>query len=307
MVQVRELLQERLAQVEEPLVSLLQHMLFGGKQLRPALVILVGELFAAPAAPFRSLAAAVEMLHTATLLHDDVLDRSHQRRGRPTLHTTWSVAAAVLAGDCLLGQATSLVADLAHPGIFRCFGDLLCAMCAGEIRQMQVSRGKRVRREEIYRRMEAKTASLFAALTGMAGLLAAADGQQISTLRRFGRELGLAYQIMDDVLDFAGDERQMGKPPGRDLRQGVMTLPVLCHLERAGSDGAVGSVLAGQWDEAQMQAAIKALRASGALEAALEEARTHVRRGQESLVALPDNEPRQILWSLADYMVNRDR
>jgi geranylgeranyl pyrophosphate synthase len=307
MVRVRMLLQERLAQLEEPLISRLQDMLLSGKQLRPALVVLLGETFAAPARPFHKLAAATEMLHTATLLHDDVLDQALLRRGQQTLHSTWSVGAAVLAGDYLLGQATTLVAELDHPALSRCFGDLLCTMCAGEIRHMQTVRGARVDRQEVYLRMEAKTASFFATTMAMGGLLAGAERAQVAAARRFGRQLGLAYQIVDDVLDLAGDEGEMGKPVGNDLRHGVITLPLLCYLETSDIASAVEAVLSGQVDEAQVRVATEAVRGSGALDLALEQARTHVRNGQESLLALPTGEPRQMLWSLADYVVNRDR
>ena len=305
--QVKWLLHGRLAQVEEPLNSMLHCLLDGGKQLRPALVILIGQMFAAPPAPFHSLAAALEMLHTATLIHDDLVDGEASRRGRETLHTRWPVAAAVLAGDFLLGQATSLIAGLEQPRVLRVFGDILCTMCAGEIRQMLATQGNHTRREAYYRSIEAKTASLFAALTEMAGLLAGAGEVQIAALRRFGREFGLAFQIVDDVLDVVGDEARLGKPAGSDLRQGLITLPVLCYLERVKDNGPVQAVLSGQRDEESVQAAIEALRASGAIEDSLAEAQAHVRRSQEALAALPDNGSRRTLCALADYVVERNR
>jgi geranylgeranyl pyrophosphate synthase len=311
MEQVRDLLQERVAQLQEPLGPLLEHLLLGGKQLRPGLVLLIGDLFAAPAAPFQQLAAAVEMLHTATLLHDDVVDQSRLRRGRETLHTIWPTGAAVLAGDCLLGQATLLVAELQDPNVFRSFGQLLCTMCAGEIRQTLVTRGKHASREDYRRSIEAKTASFFVALAGMAGLLAAADEQQVAALRLFGRELGLAYQIVDDVLDFVGDENQLGKPAGSDLRQGLITLPLLCHLEMVPEDDPVRDLVAGRvqvrMDEEKVQAALEAVRTSGALPAALCEAQAHAERAQQALQVLPDNRARHTLRSLAAYVVDRSR
>jgi geranylgeranyl pyrophosphate synthase len=140
----------------------------------------------------------------------------------------------------------------------------------------------------------------------MAGLLVAADERQAAALRLFGQELGLAYQIVDDVLDFTGDERQLGKPVGSDLREGLITLPVLCYLERAAEDDPVRAVLAGRRDEEQVQAALEAVCASGALQAALVEARAHAERSQEALLALPDREARQTLHSLVAYVVDRD-
>jgi len=311
MERVERLLHETLASVEEPLGPMLDRLLDGGKRLRSALVVLTGQVFGASGRPFHNLAAALDMLHAATLIHDDVMDGSPLRRGHETLHTVWPARAAVLAGDYLLGQATALIADLEHPRIYKGFAAILCTMCAGEIRQTLVTRGRYRRREEYYRSSEAKTAALFAATTEMAGLLAGAGEHEVAALRRFGREFGLAFQIVDDVLDLTGDEAQLGKPAGSDLRQGLVTLPILCYLERAEDDNPVSAVLSGQRDEAllseHVRAAIEAVCSSGAIEAALEEARGHVRRSQEALATLPGNAARRTLWALAGYVVERRR
>jgi geranylgeranyl pyrophosphate synthase len=305
MERVECLLHETLTEVEEPIRSKLRYSLDGGKRLRPSLVILSGQVFAPTTEPFYSLAAAVDMLHTATLIHDDLLDEASLRRGRKTLHTIWPPGAAVLAGDYLLGQAISLIAELGHPRIFKVFGETLCTLCAGEIRRMVAQGGHS--HQDYYRSIEAKTASLFTASAEMAGILAGSEEMQIAALRRFGRELGMAFQIVDDVLDFIGDEEQLGKPAGSDFRQGVVTLPVLYYLERVENSGPVHAVLSGQQDEGHVCAAIEAVRSSGAIEASLAEARAYARQSQEALATLPDNTSRQLLCSLADYVVERKR
>lgn len=305
MERVERLLYETLAQVEEPLGLRLRRSLGGGKRLRPALVVLVGRMFASPPAPFHSLAAAVEMLHIATLIHDDLVDEAPLRRGRRTLHTTWPAGATVLAGDYLLARAASLVAELEHPRMLKVFAETLCTMCAGEIRQMFATRGEQSQWEGYYRSIEAKTASLCAAATEMAGILAGAEEPQIAALRHFGRELGMAFQIADDGLDFIGDETQLGKPAGSDLRQGLTTLPTLCYQERVEDGSPVNAVLSGQRDAEHVRAAIEAVCSSGAIEAALAEARVHARQSQEALATLPDNASRQMLCSLAEYVVER--
>jgi len=307
MEQVECLLHETLAHVEEPLGLRLRRLLGGGKRLRPALVILIGQMFVSSTAPFHSLAAAVEMLHTATLIHDDLVDEAPLRRGRKTLHTIWPAGATVLAGDYLLAQAASLIAELERPRILKVFAETLCTMCAGEIRQMFVTKGKHSHREDYYRSIEAKTASLCAAATEMAGILAGAEEPQIATLRRFGRELGMAFQIVDDVLDFIGDRKQLGKPAGNDLCQGIITLPTLCYLERVEDGAPVNAVLSGQRDKEHVRAAIEAVCSSGVIEAALAEARAHARQSQKALATLPDNASRQILGSLTEYVVERRR
>jgi geranylgeranyl pyrophosphate synthase len=305
--QVMRLLHETLAQVGEPLGSELRASAGGGKCIRPALVILAGRLFSAQAAPFHKLAAAVEVLHTATLIHDDLVDGAALRRGRETLHTSWPAGVTVLVGDALLAQTAALVAELGHPRILGVFADALRAMSTGEIEQLLTAGKAQCSREGYYRRIEAKTAALCAAATEMAGILAQARDTQVAALRRFGWELGIAFQIVDDVLDFVGDEAQLGKPAGSDLRQGLVTLPTICYLERAKSSAVVDAVLAGQGDEQLLRTAIETIRASGAVDAALEEARSHVQQGQEALALLPDGSPRQTLLALIEYAVERKR
>jgi len=307
MEQVECLLHETLAKAEEPLSSMLCRSLGSGKRLRPALVILSGGVFVSSTPPFHTLAVAVEMLHAATLIHDDLVDEAPLRRGHKTLHTIWPAGAVVLAGDVLMAQAAWLVADLERPRILKVFADTLCTTCAGEIKQILANEGKQGGRKDYYRRIGAKTASLFAASTEMAGILAEAGEPQIAALRRFGRELGMAFQIVDDVLDFIGDEARLGKPAGSDLRQGLITLPTLCYLERVEDDTPVHAVLSGQRDEEHVRAAIEAVCSSEAIETALAEAWTHVRRSQEALTILPDNASRQLLCSLAEYAVERRR
>ena len=299
------LLHETLAQIGEPLGSELCQLIEGGKCIRPALVILVGRLFSAEDVPFHKLAAAVEVLHTATLIHDDLIDGAALRRGHETLHTSWPAGVTVLVGDALLAQTAALVAELDRPQILGMFAAALRAMSTGEIEQLLSAGKARYSRTGYYRRIEAKTASLCAAAMEMAAILAEAEEAQTDALRRFGWELGITFQIADDVLDFIGDEARLGKPAGSDLRQGLVTLPVICHLERVGDDAAVEDVLVGQRDEARVQAAIEAIRMSGAVDAALDEARSHARQAQESLTTLPEGDSRQVLLALADYAIER--
>jgi geranylgeranyl pyrophosphate synthase len=305
--QVMRLLHATLAQVEGPLGKDLRGVADGGKCVRPALVILVGQLFSAPLAPFHKLAAAVEVLHTATLVHDDLVDGAALRRGHETLHTSWPAGVTVLVGDALLARTASLVAELGRPCILGVFADALCAMSAGEIEQLLATGENHYSREGYYRRIEAKTASLCAAATEMASILAEAEEARIAALRRFGWELGVAFQIVDDVLDLTGDEAQLGKPAGSDLRQGLVTLPTICYLEQAGSSAVVDAVLAGQGDEKLVRTAIKTICASGAVDAALGEARFHARQAQEALADVPDSDSRQMLSSLVEYAVERRR
>jgi geranylgeranyl pyrophosphate synthase len=315
MEQVELLLRRTATKVDEPLRSMVSPLLGGGKQLRPALVILTGRLFKAPPAPFHKLAAAVDMLHTATLIHDDLIDCSPVRRGQATLHSVWPAGAAVLAGDYLLGEATAQIAELESPRIAKAFAGILRTMCAGEIRRwIACQRGydaSRVGgaddwREEYYRDIQAKTASLFAATMEMAAVLANAGEQQVDMLRRYGQGLGMTFQIVDDILDFAGDAQNLGKPVGSDLRRSLPTLPLLCYLEMKGISGPVAAVLNGEGAEADIEAALAAVRASGAIAAALDEARSYATESQEALASFGDCRSIQILRALAASVIDRE-
>ncbi len=293
------------ADVEEPLRSMLALALDGGKWIRAALVILIGHLFACALEPFHRLAAAVEMLHAATLVHDDVIDASDLRRGRKTLQTAWPIKVSVLVGDLLLARSTCWIVGLESPLLQSVFGQTLWAICQGEIRQTIQIRGKHRDRSDYYRSIEAKSAALFAGSAEMAGILAACSGEQLRALHEYGQQLGLAFQIVDDVLAIVGSDRELGKPVGSDLRQGLVTLPILCYLEMAADSAGVRAVLNEASDERQVQAALQAIRSSGAIDCCLQVAREHAEKAQNALAGLPDNKARRTMAGLADFVVDR--
>ncbi len=210
----------------------------GGKRLRPALVFLSARLCGADLERATFAAAGVEMLHTATLVHDDLIDGSLMRRGVETLNARWSPAATVLTGDYLFARAAYLVAQTESVRLVQRFAETLMVICNGEIHQMFSGRGTVPTFQEYERRIYAKTASLIALSAEAGAILAHADEESIAALRTYGEQLGLAFQIVDDVLDFIADERVLGKPVGSDLRQGLVTLPVLLFLEENGDHSA---------------------------------------------------------------------
>jgi geranylgeranyl pyrophosphate synthase len=312
---VESLLRDTLDQVEEPLETSLRRFFAGGKRLRPALVVLVGRLFGPLPPSSYKLAVAIEILHAATLIHDDILDAAPVRRGQESLHVTWPTNTAILAGDCLLAQAMALLAEIAaagKPAVMVRLAETLCTVCAGEIRQTLAPR-KDYSRETYYQHIEGKTASLCAVTAETAGILAGADTSQTAALRRFGHEFGMAYQMVDDVLDLVGEQGQTGKPSGNDLCCGLVTLPVLYYLEitqestkeSTERETPVDAVLRGERDAAHVRAAVEAIRASGAADAALYEAREHAHQAQASLIPLPDTVARQTLHILTEYIVSR--
>jgi geranylgeranyl pyrophosphate synthase len=203
----------------------------GGKRIRPALTLLTGRLYPCEADKIISMAAAVEMLHTATLVHDDVVDGSLLRRGSPTLNAHWSPGATILTGDYLFARAADLAAQTDNVRVMQIFARTLMTIASGELRQLFGDATRRQTREDYFKRIYAKTASMFELATEAAGVLIGAAEDENLALRQYGHDLGIAFQIMDDVLDFIGDESPLGKPVASDLRQGIVTLPVIDYLE----------------------------------------------------------------------------
>jgi geranylgeranyl pyrophosphate synthase len=289
------------------LTSALDHLLAsGGKRVRPATALLAARLFDAVPERAVSLGAALEMLHTATLVHDDLIDGSLLRRGLPTLNAQWTPGATVLTGDFLFARAAELAAETESVRVMGVFARTLMTIVNGEINQMFVGRGQAAR-DEYLKRIYAKTASLFAAAAEAGAILGGADDRAVAAMRVYGREVGMAFQVVDDVLDFTGDQRRLGKPVGSDMRQGLFTLPVLRYLERNPEDRDVAALLNGHsGDGDRVARVVAAVRASGAIDEALDEARAYVDRAQTALALTPVSLYRRALSDLAEYVVSRN-
>jgi geranylgeranyl pyrophosphate synthase len=263
-----------------------------------------------------SLAASVEMLHTATLVHDDLIDGALLRRGSPTLNTDWSPGATVLTGDYLFARSAALAAETGKVRVMDIFAHTLMTICSGELRQMFDRRelprlddeqGWDLALEQYDQRIHAKTASLFAGATEAAAVLGSAPEDELSALRDYGRFLGMGFQIVDDVLDFQGDENVLGKPVGSDLREGIVTLPVLYYLKAHADDDRVATVVRGGRDGGLVAEVVEAVSESGAVEQAMARARGFILQSQAALAPLPDTETRSIMHSLADYAISRKK
>jgi geranylgeranyl pyrophosphate synthase len=277
----------------------------GGKRVRPALALLVSHFYRSASDKAISLAAAVEMLHTATLVHDDFIDGARLRRGNPTLNALWSPGATVLAGDFLFAWAANLAAQTESVRVIRIFSQTLMTICGGELRQLFRRPWRQQTRQDYNRRIYAKTASLFAAATEAATVLAAAPETEVKAFRDYGHQLGMAFQIVDDVLDFVGSANEMGKPIGSDMRQGIVTLPTLYYLNQHPDDELLAQVLEGRAENGIIETAVSRIREAGAIDAAMNDARDHVLHAQAALNDLPDNRYRQAILDLADFVVQR--
>lgn len=279
----------------------------GGKRVRPALVLLAGRMYRQNDEYLMRLAVSVELLHLATLIHDDLLDMASTRRGAATINSKWDSKATVLAGDYILAKAAHIAAEVDNVKVLGIFAETIMVLCEGEIRQ-DFSGAVTPNRDEYYQRIYAKTASLFEGCTRAAAVLGSAPGPQAQALREYGRKLGMAFQIMDDVLDFAGAARQVGKPLGNDLRQGVMTLPAILYYQAHPGHAVLESVIAKNGhSQDDLELTIQDIRHSPELAAAREEARTWTRDAQRELEILPRNAQRKALHQLADYVIERDK
>jgi geranylgeranyl pyrophosphate synthase len=277
----------------------------GGKRLRPTLVLLSAYLCGAAIDRAVFAAAAAEMLHTATLVHDDLIDGSLIRRGVETINAHWSPAATILTGDYIFARAAYLVARANSIALTQRFAETLMVICNGEIRQMFNGQPNKAALAEYEQRIYAKTASLIALSAESGAILADAQGHNREALRTYGERIGTAFQIVDDVLDFVADEETLGKPVGSDLRHGLPTLPVLFFLEAEPDHSAIRQVLAGNRSKDVIQGAIQAVIASPAIDQALAAAHRHAQDAKEALNDFPDTLYRTALLDLADFTVDR--
>jgi geranylgeranyl pyrophosphate synthase len=306
---VEALLREHPPGRHEAIGIALDHLLgSGGKRIRPALVLLSAYLCGADMDQAIFPAAAIEMLHTATLIHDDLIDDSLMRRGMETLNSHWPPAVTVLTGDYIFARAAHLAAQIGNVRLMQRFAETLMVICNGEVRQMfdkQSGLTGRHARARYEQRIDAKTGSLIAMSSETGAILSGMDGEAAQALRTYGKYLGLAFQIVDDVLDFVADEETLGKPVGSDLRQGLVTLPVLLFLEAEPDHPTIYQVLQGNLSEEAVQAAVQAVVGSPAIEQALDVARKHADQAKAALNRFSHNPYRAALLDLVGFTVDR--
>ncbi len=286
--------------------SALEHLLSaGGKRIRPTLGLLVGNMLGAPEEKLITLGASVELLHTATLVHDDLIDGALLRRGMPTLNARWSPAATVLTGDFLFARAAKLASETDYLPLMKLFSETLATIVNGELTQMFSARGV-IDRDNYYERIYAKTASLFEMSALAAAMVGTEDEDVRDSMKTFGYEVGMAFQIADDILDFTGDQTKVGKPIGSDLLNGLVTLPAIYFAESNHYNDDIQSLPDGGWKDTQrVQRLVDAIRASRAIEQAMDEARQAVSRALGALDESPASPEKESLEDLAKFIVDR--
>jgi geranylgeranyl pyrophosphate synthase len=287
--------------------AFLQLLGSGGKRLRPALALASHNLFAQPASEKAvAVGAAVEMLHNATLVHDDLIDNALVRRGVTTLNAQWNKGATVLAGDYLFARAAGFAAETENVPVVQLFADTLRIIVEGELRQLFSSKQWDQPQAAYYPRIFAKTASLFAAATKSGAILGGASDEQVQALYDYGKDMGMAFQIVDDILDYTGEEATLGKPVGGDLRQGIVTLPFFYFLQNHAEPERVLAALDNSNGSGESVGDIIAqVRKSDAMRQAAAEAQDFSARSKAHLAIFPDGRYRRALEELSDFVVSR--
>lgn len=281
----------------------------GGKRLRPALLLLSAKLFDYEGRGAVRLGAVVEIIHTATLVHDDIIDEAETRRGRPAANTQWGNSKCVLAGDWLYMQAFKVAVQERNFRILDALIELTQQMVEGELLQME-KLGKLISLDEHFDLIYRKTACLFSVCMRLGAILGGATPEQEDALSQYGRNLGMAFQIVDDVLDLTASESVLGKPVASDLREGKVTMAVIHALERctAGERDAIQTVLKnGAFNGVPHSRILGILENYGSLDAANERAAQYAATAQKMLSGFPDNEMKRALLWAPEFVIAREK
>lgn len=308
---VNRVIRERLASRVALINDISGHIIgAGGKRLRPATALLAAGAAGGVDGKGHTLAAVIEFIHTATLLHDDVVDHTNLRRGRVTANAQWSNSAAVLSGDFLYSRAFQMMVDVGEMRVMRVMADTTNAIAEGEVLQLLNARDPDVDEARYFKVIELKTAVLFRAAAALGAIASGAGDRVVEALSTYGLELGMAYQLADDIIDFTGDPAESGKAVGNDLVEGKPTLPLihaLKHGEQATSE-AIRKVIAsgelGDFD-ATLAKVRSAIDSTGAIPYTRALAEGHTAQAKASIRDLPDSQYKSALLGLADFAVSR--
>ena len=287
------------------LSELLSYTLIGGKEIRPALTLLSGKFYDYNLDRLLPMAAAAELLHIATLVHDDAIDNSMVRRGRPTINSLWGQERAVLLGDYLFAKAGEFTATTQNLRVIMLFSQTLETISSGELNQIFNAFNLKQPRQDYLQRIFSKTASLFTLATESGAVLSQAPEESVKILLEYGYNLGIAFQIVDDILDFIGTEEEMGKPIGSDLAQGTLTLPAMLLLERYPEENPVKRLFQNEDKQKNIKLAIELVRDSPIVEECYNIASSYCSKACHNLNLLPDKASRRALVELADYIITR--
>jgi geranylgeranyl pyrophosphate synthase len=292
------------------LAELLKHILLGGKAIRPALTLLSGRFYEYNLDQLLPMATSVELMHTSTLVHDDAIDKSSVRRGKPTVNSLWGEDRAVLLGDYLFAKAGEFAALTGDLRVIRLFAQTLQIISSGELEQTFDAFNLEQSRQQYLERIRSKTASLFSLSAQSGAILSQAPEASVQALKRYGINLGIAFQIVDDILDFTSTEKELGKPVGSDLAQGTLTLPAMLLLERYPQDNPVKELfndrdMPEMFQQLRIKQAIEMVAGSSIVDECYKVASDYCAQARQELDLLPDKPVRRVLSEIADFVVSR--
>lgn len=303
------LIHERMASGIEVIPELTRHLVdSGGKRLRPLLTLAAASACGHRDGLHIKLAAAVEFIHTATLLHDDVVDASTLRRGKLAANMVWGNKPSVLVGDFLLSRAFQLMVETGDMRVLHILASASAVIAEGEVMQLKSANNLATTEDNYLIIVGAKTAALFAASAESGAVIANAGAEQVSALRSFGHNLGVAFQLVDDALDYSGRQAQMGKSVGDDFREAKVTLPIILAYERADGDAKrfwQRTIQLGQQRDGDLQRAIGYIDHTGAIRDVRDQARRYARQACRALSALAPGAIRDALMAVAEFCVAR--
>ncbi len=309
MLHVNRITLDRASSNVDLIPALARHLIdSGGKRLRPMLTIAAAKLCGYSGDGHVRLAASVEFMHTATLLHDDVVDESRLRRGKIAARLLWGNEACVLVGDYLLGQAFKMMVDVGSLGALRILSDAAAIIAEGEVMQLITANNTETTEDDYLAVIDAKTAALFAAAAEVGAVIAERPKSEAAALRSYGRNLGLAFQLVDDALDYSGEQSKLGKSVGDDFRDGKITLPVVLSYRRGDADERSfweRTLKEGDVGEDDLQRAIDLMGKHNALADTLERARHYGAIARDALAIFPDAEIKTALLDAIAFSVNR--
>jgi geranylgeranyl pyrophosphate synthase len=275
-----------------------------GKGMRPALTLLTGRSFEYNLNYLLPMAVSVELMHTATLVHDDAIDKAFTRRGQATINSVWGDEIAILMGDFLFAKAGEFVADTQTPRVIKLFSQTLGIISSGEIGQFRGAFNLEQKREDYFRRIYRKTGSLFSLSTQSGAILGKAPEESVAIMKEYGDNLGIAFQIVDDILDFTSTEESMGKPVGSDLIQGTLTLPAMLAIERSPADNPIKRLFETK-DKKNVADAIDIVRNSSIIKECYKIAGEYRDNACRNLKTLPKTASRQALFDLAEFVIKQ--
>ncbi|AKZ61369.1 octaprenyl diphosphate synthase [Herbaspirillum hiltneri N3] len=294
---------------EVPLVNQVSEYIIsaGGKRIRPVLVLLIANAYAYKGTAHHSLAAVIEFIHTATLLHDDVVDESSLRRGKETANALFGNAASVLVGDFLYSRAFQMMVAVGNARVMQIVADATNVIAEGEVLQLLNMHNPDVNEEDYLRVIRSKTAKLFEAAAQLGALISGADEAGIEAAGEYGRSLGTAFQLIDDVLDYSGNAAEIGKNVGDDLREGKPTLPLIYLMENGTAEQReLVRTCIENGDEQHFDQILAAITSSGALDYTRQEAQKAARRAADAVQSLPDSKYKNSLLELSTFAVDRN-